>query len=216
MVSAKRSLSLCAVLTAAALLMLSHACGSSNPGISQAQAQAISHGVITAAEAALTGAFAGGSAAERAHPSLATVVKDLQPDQLPGCTTTGTTTTCDLQVNYSGSCPDGGTIGVAGTLDFTLNSGSGSDASTFKITPTNCAVQSGLTINGDPYVQLSTTVNFTNDQIKYPVTLDETGGISYGPRPSGSCTLNVSYTVSSPTSCTVTGTLCGQSLSGSC
>jgi hypothetical protein len=207
------------ILLLTTLLALCAACGSSSSHeLSQAQAQAISHEVVTAAEAALSSAVPAAPAEERvAHPSLAKAVSGLQPDQLPGCTTSEGTTTCNWPVNYSGSCPDGGTISASGDFDFTLNSsGSGSDTSTFTITPTNCGVEPNLTINGNPNIQLSTTVNFANDQIVYPVTFAETGGISYGPNPSGSCSLNVTYTVSSSTSCTVSGTLCGQSLSGSC
>jgi hypothetical protein len=84
------------------------------------------------------------------------------------------------------------------------------------ITPANCGVESSLTINGDPNVTIATQINFANNAVLFPVALREKGGISYGPHPSGSCTLDVTYTVNSPTSCTVTGTLCGQKLGGSC
>jgi hypothetical protein len=48
------------------------------------------------------------------------------------------------------------------------------------------------------------------------VSLTEEGGISYGPNPSGSCSLNTTYTINSVSSCTITGTVCGQSVSGTC
>jgi hypothetical protein len=50
----------------------------------------------------------------------------------------------------------------------------------------------------------------------FPLTLSEAGGISYGPHPSGSCQLNVTYTINSLSSCTASGTVCGQSVSGNC
>jgi len=83
------------------------------------------------------------------------------------------------------------------------------------ITPTNCSVDN-LTINGNPNVMLATTLNFQKSMIQFPVTLMETGGITFGPNPSGSCSLNVTATVNSLTSCTITGTVCGQSVSGNC
>ena len=205
----------CWITVVCALAALSTSCGSSS-NISQAQAQAISHEVVTATEAAVTAAIPASSAAERrAHPSLANVVKALRPDQLSGCTTSGSSESCNWPINYTGPCPDGGTIGVVGDLSITLDSsGSGSNAFSLAVTPTNCGVQSDLTVNGS--VQLSTTVNFADDQIAYPVDFLEKGGLTYGPHPSGSCTVNVTYTINSATSCTVSGTMCGQSLSGDC
>jgi hypothetical protein len=75
---------------------------------------------------------------------------------------------------------------------------------------------SNETINGDPNITVATQLNITNDVPAYPITLTETGGISFGPNPSGSCTMNATLTISSATSCTITGNLCGQTLSGTC
>jgi hypothetical protein len=206
-----------------ALAALSGGCGSSsNHNISEAQAQAISHEVVTAVEASLAGAIPAASVERRStHPSLSKIVSDIQPEQLSGCTTSGDVTTCNWPVSYSGSCPNGGRIAVAGDITGTLNgSGDGSvgtgPTAPLTITPTNCSVTSNLTINGDPNIVIAATVTITDDAVAFPATLTETGGISYGPNPSGSCTMNVTYTVNSETSCTVSGTLCGQSLSGSC
>jgi len=222
MVSGKRVQTLCGAFMVAILVVASMGCGgSSNNNLSQAQVQAISHELATSVETAVQTAIPAGSEAGRsARPSLANVVKDLEPQQLSGCTTSGGTTTCDVQVSYSGPCPDGGTIAVAGNFDFTLNSsGSGSSGESLTVTPTNCGVEYNLTINGNPSVGLSTTITVADDNIVYPLTLVETGGITYGPNPSGSCSLDVTYTVApqgSQISCTVSGTMCGQTLSGSC
>jgi hypothetical protein len=63
-------------------------------------------------------------------------------------------------------------------------------------------------------------MNFTNNVPSYPITLTEAGGISYGPNPSGSCIVNVTISIGNAlnpvTSCTITGTICGQSVNGSC
>jgi hypothetical protein len=218
MLSAKGLVSLCSVLAATSLAVVCAGCGSSSSShtMSQAQAQAVSHEVVTAVEDALSSAL-GSPATSVAHPSLATVVSDIHPDQSSGCTITATGETCNVPISYSGPCPDGGTISVSGDFNFTLDSsGSGKNTESLTITPTNCAVESNLTINGDPDITIGTQINFQGGQIEFPVTATEGGGVSYGPNPSGSCTLNVTLTVSSQTSCTVTGTVCGQPVSGSC
>lgn len=202
--------------TAAILIFVSTGCGSSSSSgtMSAAQAQAVSQEFSTALQAALSSSLS--SAAQRGdHRSLATIFRDVPFDQ-SGCVGNVNGESCNIPVAYTGDCPGGGTIGITGALDFTLNSsGDGSDSTTLTITPTNCSV-SGETINGNPSVTASTQINFTDDAPTFPITLSETGGITYGPNPSGSCSLNVQYTVSSETSCTVSGTLCGQSVSGSC
>jgi len=191
-------------------------CGSSggSHGISQAQAQAISQQVVTTVEAALSAAFT--PATRGAPTSLSTIVKTARAAQSFDCTPTANGETCNVPVSYTGTCPGGGTIGVSGDFNFTLdNSGDGSDNATLTVTPTNCSV-SNLTINGNPDITLATQLAFQADAPVYPITLTEGGGVTYGPNPSGSCTLNVTLTVTSQTNCTITGTLCGQSLSGSC
>jgi len=83
------------------------------------------------------------------------------------------------------------------------------------ITPSACSV-SGLTLNGDPSITVNGQINFSQTAPLFPITLSETGGISYGPNPSGSCQVKVTYTVSSATTCTVTGSACGQPVNGPC
>ena len=205
-------------VAATALAALSGGCGSSSShNISQAQAQAIAQEFATAVQNALSSAAPSGANVEHgANPSLATVVNEIHPEQTSGCVSSANGTTCNIPVSYSGACPGGGTVGVSGDFDFTLNSsGDGSDTTTLTVTPTDCSV-SNLTINGDPNVTVATQIDFQGNDVLFPVTATESGGISYGPNPSGSCTLNVTYTINSETSCTVTGTICGQSVSGSC
>lgn len=215
--------SLLSILVAACLLVLSVGCGSSSSHtMSAAQAQAVSQEFSTALQSALSTSLPSASSVRREpHPNLAAILANARhynahPADSSGCTVTDNGESCNIPVTYSGSCPGGGTIGITGDFDFTLNSaGDGSDSSTLTITPTNCSV-SNLTINGNPSVTASTQINFADDAPTFPITLSETGGITYGPNPSGSCTLNVQYTVSSESSCTVSGTVCGQSVSGSC
>lgn len=211
--------SLSLVGVAASLVILSTGCGSSSTShtLSAAQAQAVSQEFASAVQSALSSSLGpAGAARQGLAPSLASTLGKVHPEGTSGCTVSDSGESCNLPVNSSSPCPGGGTIAVSGDFSFTLNtSGDGSDSSTLTITPTNCSV-SNETINGNPSVTASTQITFTNDTPVFPVTLNESGGISFGPNPSGSCTLNVQYTISSETTCTVAGTICGQTVSGSC
>ena len=199
-------------------LILCGGCGStkqSSQNLSPAQAQAVSQEVEAALQAALTAALSSGLPADT-HRSLAASVGHLTPNQSSDCTTNSNGETCNIPITYSGACPGGGTIGVSGDFDFTLdNSGDGTDSSTLTITPSNCSV-SNLTINGDPNITVAMQMSIANDAPVYPITVTESGGISYGPNPSGSCSMNATLTINSETSCTISGNICGQSLSGTC
>jgi hypothetical protein len=211
--------SLACIMVAGCLLLISAGCGSSSSShtLSAAQAQAVSQQFSTALQAALSSAFSSAASRPRElHPSLAATFSQAHPDDSSGCTVSDSGESCNIPVSYTGNCPGGGTIGITGDFDFTLNSsGDGSDNTTLTVTPTNCSV-SNETVNGNPSVTASTQINFTNDAPAFPITLSETGGITFGPNPSGSCTVNMQYTVTSDSSCTVSGTVCGQTVSGSC
>ncbi len=210
------------VVVTAALLFVEAGCGGGSGSggtsptgnnVSPAQAQAISEQVQTTVLLGLDSAFATSSAARR---TLSAAVSQIHPDQSSGCTSTNGGETCNWPVSYSGSCPEGGTMSVAGAIDGDLNSsGDGSISSTLAITPTNCAVSS-LTINGDPSISIAMQIPFADQTVTYPANLTETGGVSYGPNPSGTCQVNVSISVTSSTTCTITGSVCGQSVNGSC
>lgn len=206
-----------AVLSILAVWLL--ACGgSSTPStISAAQAQAISQELFSALGAALAaGLTPSGSSAAAAPRSLASAIPTRPALLSSDCTITDTGQTCNVPISYQGNCPQGGTIAVNGDFMFTLdNSGNGSDSSSVTVTPKNCAV-SDITINGNPSVTVSTSFILQNNTLAYPVLFSEKGGITFGPKPSGSCSINVSVTVNSATSCTASGTLCGHSVSGSC
>jgi len=208
----------CSAIAAVTILSLVCAgCGtSSSHNLSPAQAQAVSQELTTALGAALSSGLASGPA-DTAHPRrLPAIVQNVHPSSSSDCTITNTGESCNIPITYSGPCPNGGTVGVTGDFIFTLdNTGSGTDNSTLTITPTNCAV-SNTTFNGDPNVTVATKFSFQNNALVYPATFTETGGISFGPNPSGSCTLNVNLSITSATTCTVTGSICGQSLSGTC
>jgi hypothetical protein len=232
MLRMKRNGSLCLTVVAAALSILCSGCGSSsnnssmpNNSMSQAQAQAVSAEISQAMAQALGGAIPSSApAASGTQPSLAAAVRDIRPDTSgSGCTSTATGQNCNLPISlidYPCNGTQGGTISVTGDIDGTLSdAGAGSVNGQFTITPANCSV-SNLIINGDPSITVAGQINFTaNENPVFPITFTETGGISYGPNPSGSCQVNATYTINSSNSslsCTVSGTVCGQSVSGSC
>jgi hypothetical protein len=200
-------------------LVLAASCGggSKPQSISAAQAQAVSQEVLTSVQTALNASLSSGlSSSYREHRSLAKIVQEARSAETSGCVISANGQSCDIPVSYTGPCPAGGTISVSGNLDFTLNnSGDGSDNTTLTITPANCVV-SNLTLNGNPDVTVASQIGFENDALEYPITFAEGGGVTYGPKPAGSCALDVTLTVNSATSCTISGTACGQTLSGSC
>jgi uncharacterized protein (DUF3084 family) len=217
MIRSRRSISRSSFLVVA-IVAFTASCGSSNSShdLSQAQAQAVSQEVITALQSALTAAFSAGASVPSQPHSLASVVRHATTTQPSDCTSNPNGYTCDIPVSYTGSCPGGGTISVTGAFNFTLNtSGDGSDSTTLTVTPASCSV-SNLTINGNPDVTVATQIQIQDDAPAYPITLTEGGGISYGPNPTGSCSINATMSINSATSCTITGTICGQSINGSC
>jgi hypothetical protein len=221
-----RNASLCLTAAAAMLSILSVACGggsgsSTSAAMSQAQAEAVAEQISQAMAQALGVAVPSSvPATSGARPSLSTAVRDLRPDSVGGCTSSPTGETCNIPIsltNYPCTGPKGGTISITGDIDGTLNNdGAGSVNGQFTITPANCSV-SNLVFNGDPSISVDGQINFTdNETPTFPITFMETGGITYGPNPSGSCQLNVTYSINSSLSCTISGTVCGQSVSGSC
>ncbi len=213
---------LCLIAVITLLSLLCAGCGSSSSSnsLTQAQAQAVSQQVSVALDQALAASFASDALTVRGEPgvhqNLAAVVRDIHPDQSSPCTTTDTGESCDFPVSYTGPCSGGGTISVAGDIDGSLtSSGDGSIQTALTITPTNCSV-STLVLNGDPNVAVAGQISFTQSALVYPIAFTETGAISYGSKSFETCQINVTDTISSATACTITGTVCGQPVTGSC
>ena len=205
----------------AALIFISLICvtcgGSSHSNLSQAQAQAISREFFSALRTAMVAGLTPSSAsAAEARPSLGEIVERAQPALSSGCIITNTGESCNIPITYQGPCPKGGTISVNGDFVYTLdNSGNGSDSSTLTVTPAACAVDN-VTFNGNPNITFATQFNLQNNALAFPITFSGMGGISYGPNPAGSCSINVKATATSLTSCSISGSICGRSVSGSC
>src|SRR5215472_6583872 len=122
--------------------------------------------------------------------------------------------TCTVSGTFN--CPDGGSIMVSGTF-----SASGTSASaTITATPSKCS-DGTLVINGNPDVTVS--VQGSDNGVTTTVNLMIGGGVSFSPVqagqfPSGSCSLNVTASISvndssgSVTSSSISGTVCGQTI----
>lgn len=212
--------SACAIAALAILAFFFVACGgSSSHTLSSAQAQAISQELSTALSSAVVSGLAPASSPATSAPhSLSPALRQLEaePSLSGSCTVGPSGTSCNFPISFTGNCPNGGTVSVSGDLAYTLdNSGNGTDNSSLTVTPANCAVQN-VTFSGNPDVAVAIHFSFQNNAIIFPVTLSETGGITFGPDPSGSCSVNANATVTSATACTLTGTICGRSVSGNC
>lgn len=199
--------------------MMCAGCGSPSHSdtLSAPQAQAISQQVSHAVAQALSNASASHPLlAEPSARGLSTALSDIRWDQSSACAVSATGQSCDFPLSASVPCPGGGTLSVSGDIHGMLDSsGTGSFDAQIMIIPAKCTV-SNVTFSGDPAITIAGTVNITNAAPAFPATLMEGGAISFGPNPSGSCQLNVTYTLNSPTSCTATGTVCGKPVNGSC
>jgi hypothetical protein len=203
------------ILVAIAVLMIG--CGNSNSSmnnLTSAQAQAVASAVSTGVSQSLEGAF-GVASVERGVG--VTRIEDGSPrTTTPSCTLSSSNGNFNCQISQSFSCSGGGTMAISGDVSGSVSdSGTGSIQEQIAADPTNCSVD-GTTLNGDPNVTVAGQFNISNWSPQWPLTGTETGGVTYGPNPSGSCQLNVTFTVNSNLTCTISGTACGQSVSGSC
>jgi len=206
--------SLAAFVGLAALMI---GCGSSNSmnnNLTPAQAQAVASAVSSGIVQAMTGAL-GAPLTEPGSGGMRRI--DPVPNTSgPTCVSSANGESCNWAVSSTFSCSGGGTMAVSGDLSGTLsNTGNGSAQAQITADPANCSVN-GIVLNGDPHITVAGQANIANDAPVWPITGSETGGVTFGPNPSGSCQLNLNFSVSANLSCTVTGTACGQTVSGSC
>ena len=184
----------CAIVFAAGCLLFSSACGSSSQSskiLTQAQAAAISTQMQQGLSATVT--------------SITTT-----------CPTGSTAQYCTASTF---ACNGGGTITITSDLSGNLgSSNSGQIDGNITAVPVNCSVSgSNLVINGDPSIVFDTSIDISAGQL-VSMTSTETGAISYGPDPTGVCQMNVTSAVTfgKSASCTISGTVCGQTLNANC
>lgn len=123
------------------------------------------------------------------------------------CNSDGTVCTYSGNWNVSESCQTGGTMSVAGTL-----TGTGTPSSAYlsletEVTP-NSWTCDGPTINGAPYVQINGTFDYPADTL----TMTMSGAFTAGAQ---TCQLNVTVNGNADGSGDISGTVCGNSVSGS-
>ena len=218
----KRSL-IDAVILVAVLSTLT-GCGSSGGGggsnggngnsnnLTQAQAQQLGSSVANDIDKALANAMSNAevpmNATSRAN-MLVALRRGSQADTAPKPEGSAT-----LSGTYT--CPDGGSIGVAGSFNSTSTSLSGSVTET----PHSCS-DGTVILNGNPDVTVGVQGNDNGTTATVSITIG--GGVSYGPAagvqfPSGSCSCNVTASASvndstgNVTSSSISGSVCGQSV----
>jgi hypothetical protein len=206
--------SLAAFVGLAALMI---GCGSSNSmhnNLTPAQAQAVASAVSSGIVQAMTGAL--GVASITPGPGGMHRIDPVPNTSTLTCVSSASGENCNWPIASTFSCPGGGTMAVSGDLSGTLsNTGNGSAQAQITAAPANCSVN-GIVLNGDPHITVAGQANIANDAPVWPITGSETGGVTFGPNPSGSCQFNLNFSVHANLSCTVTGTACGQTINGSC
>ena len=206
----------CFAATVVGLAALMIGCGGSNSmnnSLSPAQAQSVATAVSSGVVQAMTGAL---GAVIDPLPGGMRRIGPVPNTSAVSCVTSANGESCTWPISTNFSCPGGGTMAVSGDLSGTLsNTGNGSAQAQITATPANCSVN-GVVLNGDPSVTVAGQASIGNYAPVWPVTGTETGGVTFGPNPSGSCQLNLTFTVNESLSCTVTGTACGHTVSGSC
>ena len=208
-------ISCAATVVGLALLMMG--CGGSNsmnnkltPAQAQSVATAVSSGIVQAITAGL------GAGMIDPVPNGMHRVDPVPNTSTVSCVSSANGESCTWPISSTFSCPGGGTMAVSGNLSGSLSSsGNGSAQAQITADPASCSVN-GIVLNGSPSITVAGQVNIANDAPVWPVTGSETGGVTFGPNPSGSCQLNLTFSVSSNLSCTVTGTACGQTINGNC
>jgi len=196
-------------LVAGAAIVLTGACGdSTGPGgsdsgdpLSAAEAQEVSTEVLTLLS---TTAFSGVGTSEA-----------VQLTDLPGIRFSVSAAPIETK---TASCEGGGTVSVSGEVSL------GSNSATFDLTETitNCVVQgstSTFTVNGDPNVNLSGSMSSSGET--FTIDWKMRGGFKYtsGGSRTGSCSVSVDIkgtvdlnNLTNPNAITVSGSVCGQSI----
>ena len=208
---------ICSATAVVGLALLMIGCGGSssmNHNLTPAQAQSVATAVSSGVAQAMIGAL--GAGVIDPVPGAVHRIDPTPNASMPTCTSSASGESCNWPISTTFSCAGGGTMAVSGNLSGSLsNTGNGSAQAQITADPAGCSVN-GIVLNGDPSVTVAGQANIANYAPVWPVTGSEKGGVTFGPNPSGNCQLNLTFTVNASRSCTVTGTACGQTVSGSC
>jgi len=131
----------------------------------------------------------------------------------------GTPVEIDFAVDVASECPEGGTIGVSGAIQGTIDDQTlAGDLSLEVITSaTECGIVAegtGFTIDTNPDLTLSGDFSFADGALVGESTFTYTGAVQWASEDgrSGGCTYDVSVAVSPGGSSVTSGTVCGTSL----
>jgi hypothetical protein len=124
--------------------------------------------------------------------------------------------------NESADCPSGGTVSTSGSMN--VNETTGNFSAQYTSSYSNCKAQSNTgrvwTFNGDP--NISNTMTFTSNATTgaYTVTGTQSGGLRFSSNgTSGRCSISLSWNMSTSANGvatgSLTGTVCGESVSQS-
>lgn len=123
-------------------------------------------------------------------------------------------TTTTLPINAA--CPLGGSITGSGTISENLDAnGTGTEAAMITYAPQGCVVSAGsrnVTVNGAPAITMAINVPLVAGQPASTATVQVGGGFSWA---GGTCRLNYTVSVTPNGTGTISGTACGQDVSGS-
>ena len=123
-------------------------------------------------------------------------------------------------INESADCPNGGSVSTAGNIN--INETTGNFTAQLTNNYSNCKATSSAgrvwTFNGDP--NITQTMTFTSNQTTgaFQMSGSQTGGLKFASsEASGRCSISLNYTVSvndqGVETGSVTGTVCGESVS---
>jgi hypothetical protein len=114
-------------------------------------------------------------------------------------------------------CNQSGTMRINGSYTDNVNaSGTGSVSVDLRQTPNNCGVQTSqglFNVNGNPNIRWTTSFNLSNWEPVGNLVFKMTGGFNYTGAGSGSCAIDVTYTINYNTNAfNASGRMCGHNI----
>jgi hypothetical protein len=147
----------------------------------------------------------------------AQVIKGLEAETFKDVQCNPDTRTCTYYLPFSWrqNCTAGGRIEVSGSLEGTTTDGSGYLSMSAQETITDWQCIGNYIINGDPYISLTGTFTWMNDQPATQQTMSINGGFKWGTTAEESCQIHLAINFSANGSGTITGTVCGYTVNAS-
>lgn len=187
---------------------------SPNSSLTPAQAQQVAAGVSDGLAQALAGGLNSSSTHDRQTARAMRKDESVPNVSGPSCYSSSSGEVCNWPISESFTCPGGGALSVSGDVSASMdNNGNGSVQAQIAEIPSGCSID-GIVINGNPQITVNGSLGISNWSPVWPLTLTETGGVTFGPNPAGACQFDLSVSVNADSSFTVSGMACGQQVSG--